>query len=1139
MMVGLFALLQRLQPASIDSYEAISKRPVPVGVIVSTSKKQSLENSVELPVQPKLSSVMEDPVLFYSIATQSSAHKLNDLFRPEQQRAFENSLTENDHLRLVKLKSRFFVSAAPQPDLSAENGSEYYLTFSRTPNESQKKSLERQGIRLIEHITRTVWRTVVDDGRVLDRFDSILGAEPVWPVDKWSPDLWAHYLSAEAPDKPVEAVVAFSEKTSWEEAEAVLNAAGASVLESDFQYGSKLRVQTGFDGLLALCGSARVCSAELPPPPKTTDNLNAAKLSNVDDIQPAPYGLTGTNIHIMVRDGGGIALHPDYNGRVTAVESLAVHYHSTHVAGTIAGNGSGNSAAKGMAPQAQLYSYDYNGSDAAELIDAKNSYEARLSNHSYGYVIGWEGTTWNSNTNLFGSYTTDTRDWDAVVYDENIYVFKSAGNDRNDTGTGHPHDGTLYGDDYYDCMETVSCAKNIITIGAVDAAGAMSSFSNFGPTDDGRIKPDIVADGVDLLSTWTNSNYAAMSGTSMSSPVACGAAALLLEQYRALHSNAWPSAAYLKGLMIHTATDLGRLGPDYAFGWGLVDAQAAIDLILDDAASNSRVINNSIIENQTNHHPIVLSGDPKDFRVTLCWTDPEGNPVATDALVNDLDVVLVSPDGAVTNSPYVMPFALDGSSPTNLATTGTNRWDNVEQIDVSSATNGLWDIVVVGETVPVGPQSYVVFVDGGETLQPKIALNQSSFQLAAGVWESGQVELVVSNVGSASLTYSITDNTHTGQYTWADSDMAGGPSYDWIDITAVGGYGTLPDDGISVLFNIGFDFPFYEQTFSQFSIGANGAIAFSVDGLSYLNTALPSAQASPQSLFAFWDDLNMDTNSAGGGLVYFHGTTERLVVSYENVLRWGTTNPQTFQAILYPDGRVVYQYKDMNGDLSSCTVGLQENGTAGRSTQVAYNGAYVTNNLAVEFNSPPSSWLSYSAASGTVESGATTSVRVTGSASNLTAGTYLATVTVMSNDPVTPTVDLPLRFEVTVPDQDGDSLPDWWETLYFGGATNANPDAISSNGVNTLLEAYVAGLNPTNPTSVFVMTQLGSDAGDLDRYVLQWDALDGRVYTIYWATNLFSSFDLLTNGIIGGAFTDSVHGANNDGFYRVEVDLAP
>ncbi len=126
-------------------------------------------------------------------------------------------------------------------------------------------------------------------------------------------------------------------------------------------------------------------------------------------------------------------------------------------------------------------------------------------------------------------------------------------------------------------------------------------------------------------------------------------------------------------------------------------------------------------------------------------------------------------------------------------------------------------------------------------------------------------------------------------------------------------------------------------------------------------------------------------------------------------------------------------------------------------------------------------------------------------------------------------------------DTDSDGIPDTWEDIYYGGATNAVATNLCANGVNTIFEAYVAGLNPTNAASVFGMTQLESDAGDLDRTVLRWNFVSNRHYTVYWTSNLLNGFSdvPMASNITAGAFTDIVHEAANDGFYRIEVDLAP
>jgi len=123
-------------------------------------------------------------------------------------------------------------------------------------------------------------------------------------------------------------------------------------------------------------------------------------------------------------------------------------------------------------------------------------------------------------------------------------------------------------------------------------------------------------------------------------------------------------------------------------------------------------------------------------------------------------------------------------------------------------------------------------------------------------------------------------------------------------------------------------------------------------------------------------------------------------------------------------------------------------------------------------------------------------------------------------------------------DIDNDGLPNEWELLYFGTETNANPAATSSNGINTVLEAYIAGLDPTDPAASFLVSGLNPSSSE---NILQWEAVSGRVYSVYWSTNLQNGFDVmpLASNITDGVFTDTVHGAENSVFYRLEIYLAP
>ena len=116
-------------------------------------------------------------------------------------------------------------------------------------------------------------------------------------------------------------------------------------------------------------------------------------------------------------------------------------------------------------------------------------------------------------------------------------------------------------------------------------------------------------------------------------------------------------------------------------------------------------------------------------------------------------------------------------------------------------------------------------------------------------------------------------------------------------------------------------------------------------------------------------------------------------------------------------------------------------------------------------------------------------------------------------------------------DTDGDGIPDWWELQYYGGATNANPSAICSNGVNTVLEAYIAGFVPTDPNALFVLDGFGDE--------LWWSGIPGRVYGVWWSSNLFTGFQPLETNIpwSPGGFTDTVHTAEDKGFYKLDVKM--
>ena len=483
-----------------------------------------------------------------------------------------------------------------------------------------------------------------------------------------------------------------------------------------------------------------------------TDNRDAAETVSTDQVWGGTtYDLTGTGITIGEWDGGGVRLtHQEYSGRANQIDApSSLSDHATHVAGTMIAAGI-NASARGMAGAATIDAYSFFNDEAEMAAFAANG--GILSNHSYGTVTGWRFDSpdwyWYGDTTIsptedwtFGFYTNASREWDIIANNApNYLIVKSAGNDRGDgplgatshfvwdnflgwvsSNTPRPQDGGALG---YDCLPTKGVAKNILTVGAVnDISGGysapsdvvMSSFSSWGPTDDGRIKPDIVANGISLFSTSSSgdASYTNKSGTSMSAPNTTGSLALLQELHNSVEGSIM-DASTLKALVIHTADEAGsNPGPDYVFGWGLLNTQSAADVILN-SLTNS-IVNGNMVQGAVDLINVDLApGTP--FKATIVWNDPAGFPPAasldpaTLLLRNDLDIRLKDPSGNTVGLPWV----LDPNNPSSAATTGDNFRDNVEQIVLSNpAVGGTYQLEVTHKgTLASASQDYSIIISG-------------------------------------------------------------------------------------------------------------------------------------------------------------------------------------------------------------------------------------------------------------------------------------------------------------------------------------------------------------------------------------------------------------------------------------------
>ena len=562
-------------------------------------------------------------------------------------------------------------------------------------------------------------------------------------------------------------------------------------------------------------------------------------------------GITGTGMQAGIWDGGPVrATHELLSGQASMAAgqtnpgSVGGNNHMTHVAGIVVGKKtvSGRETAHGIAYTATATAYDWDG-DVGEMTAFAGG-GGLASNHSYG-PSNTEDTA--DDQWFYGAYAQSAPDYDLIVQSNPFYLpFIAGGNEQESNGNwktsaaGSPPNGQWPG---VDVMTSAAAAKNVVTVGAVNASGGITDFSNFGPTDDNRLKPDVVSLGFDVESSVyydasnvaSNNSYDYYPGTSMATPSITGGALLLQQYYKSLNPG-YMLASTLKALLTGTATDKGEPGPDVKYGWGLVNLEAASTAVKNRSGAGSPASldytlptkdgKGAYIEEITANpgagaemRRVLTAAGGAPLAVTISWIDDmgetqtssEGVDPTTSRLVYDFDLVVTNLSSNTATGSWITPIMTAPFAPATRATgldDGNQHANTVRQVLVDNPVAGAqYEIRIRKKTGSPALARTVSLVATGLRVgaAPNINLGKAFAQPSIAAGGTTALTLTISNTAANALALTqlaVTDNLPSGVVVASPANASSNCSSTSIPVvTAVAGGTSVALSGGSVAAN--------------------------------------------------------------------------------------------------------------------------------------------------------------------------------------------------------------------------------------------------------------------------------------------------------------------------------------------------
>ena len=565
------------------------------------------------------------------------------------------------------------------------------VQFDKIPDAGHINKLSQAGIRLLQYIPDNAYWVSFPEKINVQQFSSlsVKGVYELRADEKLSSSLynqWQKDLGEKRLNYISVNIVCLDAGTN-EELKTKLRESGAIILDAKFEKLRIFQAKVSTESLEAIASLPFVSYINKGAADKPLNYISHqthniyALTSNLG----AGRNLKGTGIMFGLGDEGNATGHIDLIDRIINRAGAPYANHATNVVGAITGAGILYERNKGVAVKSSVV-----GQVFSNIITTSPTYVADygmvITNNSY--FTGEDSCAGNSDYNELSNYL----DEQMRNYDELLHVF-AAGNDGYFTCSP-------YSRSFATIKSGWQCAKNVLDVGVGIGEWYVRDFySSKGPTDDGRLKPEIMASGSGVWTTFPVNYYSQQWGTSMAAPVVAGVAGLLYERYRQLNGNANPKSALIKALLCNSADEIGNPGPDFSYGFGWMNAEKAVQ----DLETGNYFIS-SVSTGGSNNHNINVPNNTAELKVMLYWNDAPAIPLAASTLINDLDLTVKK--GGIDYFPWILNPAPAGVN-TN-ATTGIDHTNNIEQVTISNPAQGNYTINITGFSVPQGPQEYVV-----------------------------------------------------------------------------------------------------------------------------------------------------------------------------------------------------------------------------------------------------------------------------------------------------------------------------------------------------------------------------------------------------------------------------------------------